>query len=45
MVDVMYELPDRDNQDALYLIDAEDIENGLDLDTMQQPPTAAKESA
>ena len=22
MVDVMYELPDRDNQDALYLIDA-----------------------
>jgi ATP-dependent Clp protease ATP-binding subunit ClpX len=45
MVDVMYELPDRDNQDALYLIDAEDIENGLDLDAMQQPPTAAKESA
>jgi ATP-dependent Clp protease ATP-binding subunit ClpX len=45
MVDVMYELPDRDNQDALYLIDAQDIENGLDLDTMQQPPTAAKESA
>ena len=23
----------------------EDIENGLDLDAMQQPPTAAKESA
>ena len=45
MIDVMYDLPDRGNQDALYLIDASDIENGLDLDAMQQPPAAAKESA
>jgi ATP-dependent Clp protease ATP-binding subunit ClpX len=45
MIDVMYDLPDRDNQDAVYLIDSEDIENGLDLDKLQQPPAAAKESA
>jgi ATP-dependent Clp protease ATP-binding subunit ClpX len=45
MIDVMYDLPDRDNQDAVYRIDASDIENGLDLDTMQQPPVQAKESA
>ena len=45
MIDVMYELPDRDNQDAVYLIDANDIENGLELDTIQQPKKAAKESA
>ena len=45
MIDVMYELPDRDNQDAVYLIDANDIKNGLELDTIQQPKKAAKESA
>ena len=45
MIDVMYELPDRDNQDAVYLINANDIENGLELDTIQQPKKAAKESA
>ncbi len=45
MIDVMFDLPDRDNQDAVYLVDASDIENGLNLDTMQQPPVAAKESA
>jgi len=45
MIDVMYDLPDRDNQDAVYLIDAEDIENGLNLDKIQQPPKATKESA
>ena len=45
MIDVMYDLPDRENQDSLYLIDAVDIENGLDLDKLQQPPKAAKESA
>lgn len=45
MIDVMYDLPDRDNQDAVYLIDAKDIENGLDLDSIQQPKKAAKESA
>jgi ATP-dependent Clp protease ATP-binding subunit ClpX len=45
MIDVMYELPDRDNQDAVYLIDSNDIENGLELDTIQQPKKAAKESA
>ena len=45
MIDVMFELPDRDNQDALYLIDAVDIENGLDLDKIKQPPAVAKESA
>ena len=45
MIDVMYELPDRDNQDAVYLIDSNDIENGLELDTIQQPTKAAKESA
>jgi ATP-dependent protease Clp ATPase subunit len=45
MIDVMYDLPDRENDGALYLIDASDIENGLDLDSLQQPPAAAKESA
>jgi ATP-dependent Clp protease ATP-binding subunit ClpX len=45
MIDVMYELPDRDNQEAVYLVDAKDIENGLSLDTMQQPKKATKESA
>ncbi len=45
MIDVMYDLPDRDNQDSVYLIDAQDIENGLDLDKLKQLPTAAKESA
>ena len=45
MIDVMYDLPDRDNQDAVYLIDAKDIENGLNLESMQQPKKAAKESA
>ncbi|HIO52944.1 MAG TPA: ATP-dependent Clp protease ATP-binding subunit ClpX [Phycisphaerales bacterium] len=45
MIDVMFELPDRDNQDALYLIDDSDILNGLDLDKLQQPHAPAKESA
>jgi ATP-dependent Clp protease ATP-binding subunit ClpX len=45
MIDVMFELPDRDNQDAVYLVDASDIKNGLDLDKMQQPHAPAKESA
>lgn len=45
MIDVMYDLPDRDNQHVVYLIDAEGIERGLDLDSMQQPKKAAKESA
>jgi ATP-dependent Clp protease ATP-binding subunit ClpX len=45
MIDVMYDLPDRDNQNSVYLIDAKGIEKGLDLDDMQQPKNAAKESA
>jgi len=45
MTDVMYDLPDRDNQDSVYLIDAKGIEEGLNLDVMQQPKKAAKESA
>ncbi|MBC8309078.1 MAG: ATP-dependent Clp protease ATP-binding subunit ClpX [Phycisphaerales bacterium] len=45
MIDVMYELPDRDNQNSVYLIDAAGIEKGLDLNEMQQLPKAAKESA
>ncbi|MBC8522393.1 ATP-dependent Clp protease ATP-binding subunit ClpX [PVC group bacterium] len=45
MIDVMYDLPDRDNQDAVYVIDAASIERGLDLDDMLQEPPAAKESA
>jgi len=45
MIDLMYELPDRDNQDAVYLINASDIENGSDLDALQQPAKTAKESA
>ncbi|MDP7006553.1 MAG: ATP-dependent Clp protease ATP-binding subunit ClpX [Phycisphaerales bacterium] len=45
MIDVMYELPERDNEDAVYLIDAKDIENGLKLHDVLQPPTASKESA
>ncbi|MDP7008295.1 MAG: ATP-dependent Clp protease ATP-binding subunit ClpX [Phycisphaerales bacterium] len=45
MIDVMYDLPDRDNQDAVYLIDAAGIERGLDLDEMLCKPRPAKESA
>jgi ATP-dependent Clp protease ATP-binding subunit ClpX len=45
MIDVMYDLPDRNNNDALYIIDAKDIECGLDLDMMQQSKKPAKESA
>jgi len=45
MIDVMYDLPDRDNQDALYLIDAKDIEQGLSLDAIEQPKKTKKESA
>ncbi|MDP6542313.1 MAG: ATP-dependent Clp protease ATP-binding subunit ClpX, partial [Phycisphaerales bacterium] len=45
MIDVMYDLPDRDNQDAVFVIDAASIERGLDLDDMLQEPRAAKESA
>ena len=45
MIDVMYDLPDRDNQDSVYLIDAAGIERGLALDDMLRKPRAAKESA
>jgi|TARA_B100000959_G_C14982057_1_gene623953 ATP-dependent Clp protease ATP-binding subunit ClpX len=45
MIDVMYDLPDRDNQDSVYLIDAAGIERGLSLDDMLRKPRAAKESA
>ena len=45
MIDAMYDLPDRDNQDALYVIDAKDIESGFELDSIKQPSKAAKESA
>lgn len=45
MIDVMYDLPDRDNQDAIYLIDVAGIERGLNLDDMLRKPRAAKESA
>jgi ATP-dependent Clp protease ATP-binding subunit ClpX len=45
MIDAMYDLPDRDNQDIVYVIDAKDIENGLDLDMIKQPSKVAKESA
>ena len=45
MIDVMFDLPDRDNQNAVYLIDAKSIEEGLNLDKMLQPHKVAKESA
>ena len=45
MIDVMYDLPDCDNQDAVYLIDDEAIDKGLNLDDLRQPPAEAKESA
>ena len=45
MIDVMYDLPDRDNHEAIYLIDADGIERGLTLDDMLRKPRAAKESA
>ena len=45
MIDVMYELPDRDNQDTTYKIDAEAIEHDLSLDAIRQHENPAKESA
>ncbi len=45
MLDVMYDLPEQDNQDALYVVDAEGIERGLVLSAMLQPAPPAKESA
>jgi hypothetical protein len=45
MIDVMYDLPDRDNLDAVYVVTAEAIEKGLDLDQLLQPKKVKKESA
>ena len=45
MIDVMFDLPDRETEDAVYLIDAQHIEQGLDLDDIQQPKKSVKESA
>ena len=45
MIDVMYDLPDCDNQDAVYLITADAIERGLDLVAIKQPSKPVKESA
>jgi ATP-dependent Clp protease ATP-binding subunit ClpX len=45
MIDVMYDLPDRENQDAEYLVTAKAIEDGLHLDQILQPKKAKKESA
>ena len=43
MLDIMYELPERDHAGVTYIIDAESIENGLTLDEL--PQRRAKESA
>ena len=45
MIDVMYDLPDRENQDAEYLVTAKAIEDGLHLDQILQPKKVKKESA
>ena len=45
MIDVMYDLPDRENQDAEYLVTAKSIEDGLHLDQILQPKKVKKESA
>jgi len=45
MIDAMYDLPDQDNHDVTYLIDAKDIDAGFTLASIKQPLKAAKESA
>ena len=45
MIDIMYDLPDKDNESVVYRITAADIEEGLDLDKLRVPDSKAKESA
>jgi ATP-dependent Clp protease ATP-binding subunit ClpX len=45
MLNIMYDLPDQENDNDLYLVNADAIEQGSDLDVLRQPRPAAKESA
>lgn len=45
MIDIMYDLPDKDNESVVYRITAAAIEEGLDLDKLRVPDSKAKESA